>query len=143
MAAGDAGATTGPDRSGAEGPGQARLSEADAHAVREVVQGQIEAMATDDDARAFSFASPSVRNLFHDAPSFMLMVRHGYPMLIRPTSTLYLRPEAVEGGAVLVVHVVDHDGESWLATYQMQRQPDRSWRIDGCVVAPDDQQEST
>jgi hypothetical protein len=143
MAAADADGTTGQEQSGRAVPGLVRLSAADAHAVRAVVQAQIDAMSTDDDARAFSFASPSVRQQFRDAPSFMLMVRHGYPMLIRPTSTLFLQPKAVDGGAVLVVHVVDREGGSWLATYEVQRQADKSWRINGCVVSPDDKEEST
>jgi hypothetical protein len=115
----------------------APLNDDEVRAVREVVQAQIDALADGDGSRAFAFASPSIHNLFGDAPTFLTMVQQGYPMLIRPSSTLYTRPLPIEGGAVVVVHVVDHDGEAWRATYELQRQPDRSWRIDGCFVVAD------
>lgn len=121
----------------------APLNDDDIRAVREVVQAQIDALADDDGSRAFSYASPSIHNMFGDAPTFMTMVRQGYPMLIRPSSTLYARPLPIEGGAVLVVHLLDHDGEAWRATYELQRQPDRSWRIDGCFVVADSSGAST
>jgi hypothetical protein len=66
------------------------------------------------------------------------MVRQGYPMLIRPTETLFSQPRSVEEDVVEVVRLRDQDGRAWLATYHVQRQPDKSWRINGCVVEPDD-----
>jgi len=32
------------------------------------------------------------------------------------------------------VEMADEDDRLWLAIYRMQRQPDNSWRIDGCVL---------
>jgi hypothetical protein len=116
--------------------GPAPLSGRDAQAIRAVVEAQLDAMAAGDDARAFSYASPSVRMQFHDAPSFMSMVQQGYPMLIRPAATLFLRPESFEHGVLQAVHLRDQDGTAWQAVYQLQKQPDRSWRINGCVVQP-------
>ena len=113
------------------------VSLGDAHAIRAVIEAQLQAMAEGDATRAFSYASPSVRMQFGDAPSFMTMVRQGYPMLIRPSSTLFLRPEAVEDAVVQTVHLRGEDGRPWRATYLLQRQKDRSWRINGCMVEPD------
>ena len=31
----------------------------------------------------------------------------------------------------------DRSGAAWIAIYRMQQQPDRSWRIDGCVLTRD------
>ncbi|HEY4037776.1 MAG TPA: DUF4864 domain-containing protein, partial [Burkholderiaceae bacterium] len=62
--------------------GPSGLSAGDARAIRAVIEAQLDAMAADDEARAFSFASPSIRMQFDDASSFMTMVRQGYPMLI-------------------------------------------------------------
>jgi hypothetical protein len=123
-----------PAIAGAAGP--APVSSREAQAIRAVVEAQLDAMAAGDDARAFSYASPSVRMQFRDAPSFMSMVQHGYPMLIKPSATLFLRPEVYEHGVLQVIHLRDQDGGAWRAVYQLQKQPDRSWRINGCVVQP-------
>jgi len=120
------------DAAGATG-----LNAGDARAIRAVIEAQLDAMAADDEARAFSYASPSIRMQFDDASSFMTMVRQGYPMLIRPTETLFSQPWTVEEGVVQVVRLRDQDRRPWLATYHLQRQPDKSWRINGCVVEPD------
>jgi hypothetical protein len=120
------------------GAGQAaELGEAEARAVRAVVQSQLDAMAADDAERAFSYATPGIRSQFGNAQRFMAMVRQGYPMVIRPASVAYFRPEAVEAGVVQVVGLRDAAGQAWLVAYQLERQPDASWRVSGCVVQPD------
>jgi hypothetical protein len=68
--------------------GAAVLAEADARAVRQVVQAQLDAFAADDAERAFSYASASIRAQFGDAASFMAMVRSGYPMVVLPAPAL-------------------------------------------------------
>lgn len=120
----------------------ADLDEREARAVRTVIEAQLDAFAADDAERAFSYAAPAIRERFGDAPRFMAMVRQGYPMVIRPTTRAFFRPEAVtlSGGAaeaVQIVQVRDADGARWLAAYQLQRQPDQSWRITGCTIVPD------
>jgi hypothetical protein len=117
--------------------GPTGLSAGDARAIRAVIEAQLDAMAADDEARAFSYASPSIRMQFDDASSFMTMVRQGYPMLIRPTEMLFSQPRTVEESVLQVVRLRDREGRLWLATYDLQRQPDRSWRINGCLVEPD------
>ena len=122
----------------ADGGGAPVVSERDAQAIRAVIAAQLDAMAADDASLAFSYASPSVRMQFGDAPSFMTMVREGYPMLIGATETVFLRPESAGPGVIQMVHLLDQDGRSWLATYHLVRVPDKSWRINGCVVRPDE-----
>ncbi len=114
------------------------VSTRDALAIRTVIAAQLKALGADDAALAFSYASPSIRMQFGDAPTFMTMVREGYPMLIRPTATVFFRPDPVEQGVMQQVHVRDQEGASWLATYHVLRQPDRTWLINGCVVEPDE-----
>ena len=110
---------------------------ADARAVREVVEAQLKALAADDAARAFSYASPTIRTQFGDAETFMAMVKSGYPMVLRPAATAYFQPEASDGAVLQVVQLRGRDGRAWLATYTLQRQPDGRWRINGCLVQPD------
>jgi hypothetical protein len=112
------------------------LARADARQVRAVVEAQLDAFARDDAARAFSYAAPSIRSMFGDAERFMAMVRRSYPVVYRPASVAFLVAEADGDEVVQPVHFTDAQGTLWLAVYHLERQPDGSWRISGCVVAP-------
>ena len=113
----------------------APLNAADEKSVRSVVEGQLAAFASDDAAKAYSFAAPNVREATGgSAANFMRMVREGYPVVYRPASVAFLKPEGQAGEAVQRVQLQDAKGESWLAVYTLQRQKDKSWRISGCVV---------
>ena len=48
----------------------------------------------------------------------------------------FLDPERIQGELLQGVRLTDADGSLWLATYRLERQPDRSWRISGCDVQP-------
>ena len=111
-------------------------SAADAKAVRLVIQAQLNAFAADDAKRAFSYAAPAIRAQFGTPDRFLAMVRTGYPMVYRPASVTFFKPELISGGLVQAVQFADLDGSDWIATYRMQRQRDKSWRINGCNVAP-------
>jgi hypothetical protein len=108
----------------------------DVKAVRAVVEAQLAAFAADDAKRAFSYASPSIREMFGTPDRFMAMVRAGYPVVYRPAGVIFLNPVWVEGQLFEGVQLTDADGSVWLATYRLERQPDRSWRISGCDVQP-------
>ena len=119
------------------------LTPVEASAVRAVVQAQLDAFALDDAAKAFSFASPDIRNQFGDASTFMSMVRQGYPMVIRPASISFFQP-AAQGGAVWqVLRLRDQQGRVWRAVYELRRQPDKTWRVNGCTVQPDSEGSTT
>jgi ketosteroid isomerase-like protein len=79
------------------------VSDADARAVREVIEAQLDAFKRDDAPRAFSYAAPGIRATFGTPENFM---------------------------------ATDAGGRAWLALYPMEKQPDGSWRINGCQLAP-------
>lgn len=106
----------------------------DAQEIRTVIEAQLAAFAADDAAQAFSFASPNIQRMFGTPEDFLMMVRTAYPVVHRPSSVLFRPLEAVAGGPMQVVQMSDAAGRVWLAVYQMQKQPDGSWRIDGCVL---------
>lgn len=113
------------------------VSASDRRAVRNVVEAQLKALTEEDAERAFSFASPGIREQVGDAASFMTMVRSAYPMLIHPEAVSFFQPE---GSGKLIAQVVqfrDHEGKLWRAVYELERQADRHWRINGCIVLPD------
>ena len=115
----------------------AALSDADAKEVRAIVQAQLKAFAADDARRAFSYAAPNVHDMFRTPDNFMAMVKSSYPMVHRPSSVAFLKAELQATGEVLQrVQILDGAGDSWLATYALDKQKDKTWRITGCVVVP-------
>lgn len=112
----------------------ATLSPADEKAVRTVVQAQLDAFARDDAKKAWSFAATNVREMTGSPESFMEMVRKGYPVVYRNTSVSFLKPETLQDQVIQKVQLVDASGDAWLASYALQRQKDKSWRITGCLV---------
>lgn len=133
-----------PRAGSAQPPGPAgSVAASDRVAVRAVVESQLAALAAGRAERAFSYASPSIQAQFGNANSFFEMVGRSYPMLIWPASISFFRPEATERSVVQQVQFRDRDGARWKALYELQRQPDKSWRINGCVVAPDDDASTT
>jgi hypothetical protein len=110
------------------------LASRDRAAIRGVIEAQLEAFRADDGARAFSFASPGIQGLFHDPDTFMRMVREGYQPVYRPRAVEFRDLVPLEGRWTQRVLFVGPDGVPVIARYPMQRQPDGSWRIDGCVL---------
>ena len=110
------------------------LSAEDEKNIRRVVQGQLDALAKDDAAAAFSFAAPNVRDAFVTAPRFLDMVQRGYPVVYRPASVAFLKVEGKNKLAFQRVQMTDQAGEPWLATYSLARQKNGAWRITGCSV---------
>ncbi|MEO8039646.1 MAG: DUF4864 domain-containing protein [Betaproteobacteria bacterium] len=110
--------------------------EREATEVRLVIESQLAAFAADDAARAFSFASPTIRHMFATPDDFIAMVKSTYPVVYRHASVLFMPFEYVEDVPIQIVQMSDAAGQVWLALYKMQKQTDGSWRIDGCVVRP-------
>ena len=108
---------------------------ADAQAVRAVIEAQLEAFRRDDAARAFSLATPGIRETFGSAENFLAMVRASYAVVYRPKSVAFEAPLVIDGDVVQPVRLTDAEGRAWLALYPMQRQPDGSWRTNGCQLA--------
>jgi hypothetical protein len=76
------------------------VSDADARAMREVIEAQLEAFRRDDAPRSVSFEAP------------------------------------VQAGDEVVqpVRMTDASGSAWVALYPMVKQPDGTWRINGCQL---------
>jgi hypothetical protein len=110
------------------------LSPKDQKQIIEVVQAQLNAFVQDDAAKAFSYAAPNIRHLVGTAESFLEMVRTQYEIVYRPSSTTFMQPNGEAGEAVLKVRMTDEDGDAWIATYTLQRQKNKTWKITGCAV---------
>lgn len=115
----------------------AEVNDADRSAFRSLIQSQLDAFQVDDGAAAYSFASPTIQQIFPTADRFMAMVRNAYQPVYRPQSVIFGQVEMTANGPVQRVHLVGPDGRNWLALYSMQQQPDGTWRINGCVLTED------
>ena len=112
---------------------------ADAAAIRAVISDQLGAFLQDDRTAAFADASPTIQQIFHDPETFMQMVRSAYQPVYRSSSVEFRELGMIEGRLVQRVYMVGPDGIAVLADYEMQRQPDGTWRINGSSIerAPD------
>jgi hypothetical protein len=102
--------------------------------VREVVQSQLQALASQDAGKAFALADPALRTRFGSPEAFYATVREQYPMVLRPASLLFLKPETDGRMAMQKVRLTDSEGYDWVVTYLLNRQSDQQWRISGTLV---------
>jgi hypothetical protein len=107
---------------------------ADAAAIQQVIQGQMNAFKVDDWNAAFAYAAPSIQTKFQSPQIFSQMVTQAYQPVYRPRSIEFREVKASEFGPTQEVFVVGPDGLSYLAYYTMERQADGTWRISGCYL---------
>lgn len=115
--------------------GAQALSSADVGEMRRVIDAQLEAFARDDEPRAFSYASPGIRERFGTAATFAAMVREQYAVVYRPASRRFLRPVVEDGTVIFPVQLSGADGRVWVALYVMQREAGE-WKVAGCQLVP-------
>lgn len=116
---------------------RAEIADADREAFRSIVAAQIEAFRNDDGDTAYSYASPTIQGLFPGVDRFMAMVRLGYQPVYRPQSVTFGAATETAAGPELRVFVTGPDGRHWVAVYSFQKQPDGTWKINGCTLLED------
>ena len=67
----------------------------------------------------------------------MNMVRNAYKPVYRPQSVTFGQLSDSPYGPLQKVFLVGPDGKSYVAVYSLQRQPDGTWRINGCTLVED------
>jgi hypothetical protein len=108
------------------------VSAADQAAIDQVITSQIEAFRRDDAPGAFHYASPGIQRLFGDAGTFLDAVRESYRPVYRPQSFSFGAPETGDGKVTQPVDLIGPNGRGARAIYDMEREPDGTWRISGC-----------
>lgn len=101
---------------------------------KKVIESQIEAFLADDSERAYSFAAPSIRQIFPDPDVFIGMVRRGYTPVYRPGA--YDFGESKFDGNTIQqrVFITDQNGKLFEAEYLLAKQADGSWKIAGVFL---------
>jgi hypothetical protein len=107
----------------------------DQPAIEKVVRAQLAAFGHDDAVLAFSFATPAVQRQFGNAERFLNSIKTLYQPVYRPGDLAFLPLNRDKGKVVQPLQIAMADGKVWMAFYDMQQQPDRSWRINGCRLA--------
>jgi hypothetical protein len=105
-----------------------------AQAVTLVVQSQLHAFAEDDAETAFSLATESTQNLAQTPNDFLNVIKQRFTPIYRHRHALFSEPEIIEGYALQVVQLIDHDNLVWIAIYEVEREADGTWKVDGCQL---------
>ena len=110
------------------------VGEEDRFQIREIIGAQLKAFHYRDAEKAFSYASPSIQEEFRTPARFLSMVRKFWPEVYSTRRSEFLQLAEIKGVWIQGVIISDDLGETWLAQYPMELQPDGHWLIDGCVV---------
>jgi hypothetical protein len=119
----------------AQPPVEQPVAAADAKAVREAIEAQLDAFRKSDAKRAYSYAAPAIREMYDNPEEFMEMVRSFYKVVFRPASVVFQPPVRVGKDLVQPVRLTDSEGRAWMAYYPMVRGPDGRWLINGCRLS--------
>ena len=103
--------------------------------IRAAIQAQLDAIAVDDYAAAFAFASPNIKGIFGDAANFEAMVRQAYPMVAQHRRVTMLELREVAGNLWQRVQITDPAGRVHLLDYMMV-ETDEGWQINAVQILP-------
>lgn len=112
------------------------VTEADRGAIQEVITQQLAAFRQENAVEAFALASPGIRAKFQTAERFLEMVRTAYPAVYRPQQVTFRDLAILDGRPTQAVLVLGPDGVPIMALYPMEKQPDGTWKTDGCYLVP-------
>jgi len=103
--------------------------------IQGTIQSQIEAFQADDFVRAFTFASPTIKQMFGTPENFGAMVKNGYPMVYRPAEVQMMELREVAGNLWQRVRVTDQAGAGWYLDYMMVETAE-GWQINAVQILP-------
>lgn len=103
--------------------------------IRKTIQSQIDAFQVDDFPRAFTFASPTIKEMFGTPENFGAMVRNRYPMVYRPAEVQMMELREVAGNLWQRVRITDQAGAGWYLDYMMVETAE-GWQINAVQILP-------
>lgn len=116
-------------------PGGTLPARAQEEPIRNTIQSQIDAFQADDFARAFTFASPNIKQMFGTPENFGAMVKSGYPMVYRPADVQMMELRDVAGNLWQRVRITDQAGAGWYLDYMMVETAE-GWQINAVQILP-------
>jgi hypothetical protein len=113
-------------------PGPAMAGDTDIRSAQATIAAQIKAFLADDNAAAYSYASPEIQRIFPTVDAFMGMVKRAYQPVWHPQSYAFGKVEQTSPTSIVQqVLVVGPDGRGYEAVYTLERQSDGVFRITG------------
>lgn len=104
--------------------------------IQSTIQSQLDAFKAEDFARAFTYASPTIKGIFGSPENFGAMVVQGYPMVAQPSAVQMLELREVAGNLWQRVMITDMQGRTHLLDYQMVETAE-GWQINGVQLLPE------
>jgi hypothetical protein len=104
--------------------------------IQNTIQSQLDAFKAEDFARAFTYASPTIKGIFGSPENFGAMVVQGYPMVAQPSAVQMLELREVAGNLWQRVMITDMQGRTHLLDYQMVETAE-GWQINGVQLLPE------
>lgn len=130
----------GPPQAAVPAPGDkgpvATLPDTDWTAIKALIAEQLAALKAGDGSKAFTYASPGIRQQFGNAGTFLEMVRASYGALISARYTEFLEGAVIDGRVIQPLRLIGEDNSVMVALYTLERQPAGGWKIAGCILAP-------
>lgn len=96
--------------------------------IQMVISDQVYAFLKDDFASAYSFAAPSIQQVFPTPEQFGVMVKNGYPMIHKPAAFEFKVFKEEAGVFYQNVLFQDQSGRFFLAEYTMI-EIENNWKI--------------
>lgn len=110
----------------------AHAGEAEVKAAQTVIDSQIKAFLSDDNAAAYSHAAPTIKQMFPSVDAFMNMVTRGYKPVWKPQTYTFGKSAEIDDRQIMQqVMVTGPDGKDYEAIYTLRLQDDGSYKITG------------
>lgn len=104
------------------------------HAIRRIIEQQLDAIRKDDAELAFSFASPTIRKAFRDAATFMALLSKDYAPMKRWEAATFLDLRTFDDHYVQRVKLVDKKGAVSVANYALIKGDTGEWYVAGVAI---------
>jgi hypothetical protein len=112
------------------------VSEQDSVSIRKVIAGQLDAFRRGDDDRAFSYASPGIKQQFETPAQFFATIKSAYDIVLVSRSIVFEDLKQVMGIVTQPVLFLASNGDTVIGSYIMEKQDNGDWKISGCYLAP-------
>ena len=106
----------------------------DAGDIKTVISGQLQAFKAGDGNAAYFYAAPNIKQMFPSQAAFMAMVEGGYAPVFRSSNAVFGKMAPEGKGFRQEVYLTDKSGQSYIASYTLERQPDGSLKITSCAI---------